>query len=153
VIFDGHHRLGDVARELLAGSQTAFPVRLSNAKTGLLIRPKLLSALKSHGPAATLDEVIQEAAPSIPAGLSLNESMEKLAEVRGPVLVVNSLSQPVGLLTLDNFQEWVQVETVLQSPSSSSETPPHTPKDHCPALDEPLIEKFVEDNRFFHQPT
>lgn len=153
VTFEGHHRLGDVARELLAGSQTTFPVRLSNGQTGLLIRPMLLSALKSHGPAATLDEVIEKAAPSIPAGMSLDESMEKLAEVRGPVLVVNSLSQPVGLLTLDNFQEWVQVETVLQSRSASSKNPPHTPKDHCPALDELPIEKFVEDNRFFHQPT
>jgi len=153
VTLDGHERLGDAVRELLAGSQTTFPVKLKNGHTGLLARAKLLSALKSQGPETPLDEIVQEAATSVPAGMNLDESMEKLAEMRGPVLVVNSLSQPVGLLTLDNFQEWVQVETVLQSRSSTSSDRSHTPTDHCPVVKEPPFENYVEDNRFFRQST
>ena len=146
VTLDGRHRLGDAAHELLAGSQTTFPVRLSNGQTGLLIRPKLLHALKSNGPDTVLDEVIHQPAPSVPAGMSLDQSMEKLAEARGPLLVVNSLSQPVGILTLDNFQEWVQVETVLKSLSTSSDDRPKPRSNRCPAFDEPLLEGMRECN-------
>lgn len=153
VTLDGRQRLGDAVHALLAGSQTTFPVRLSNGQNGLLIRPKLLSELKSQGPTATLDDVIQQPAPSVAAGMSLDQSMEKLAEVRGALLVINSLSQPVGILTLDNFQEWVQVETALKSRSISSDDRPTPHPDRCPAFDEPLIDNFTERNRFTQQPT
>lgn len=149
---DGHDRLEDAARSLLAGSQTTFPVLLSNGRIGLLIRPKLLSALKSHGPAATLDDVIQTPAPSVPAGMSLNQSMEKLAEVRGPLLVVNSLAEPIGLLTLENFQEWVQVETVLKSLSTNPDDRPKPRSNGYPAFDKPRLGDTRKRNRFTMPP-
>lgn len=150
VTLDGRHRLGDAARELLAGSQTTFPVRLSSGQTGLLTRPKLLSALKSNGPDETLDGVIQQPGPSVSAGMSLDQSIEKLTETRGPLLVINSLSEPVGLLTFDNFQEWVQVETVLRSRSADSHEHPQSRPNRCPAFDEPLFDAF-SDKRFSNQ--
>jgi len=144
---NGHQLLTDAVRALLASSQTTFPVLLSDGKTSLLTRPTLLNELKARGPATTLGDILQQPAASIPSGMSLDKAVEKLAEAREPLLVVNSLSQPVGILTVDNFQEWVQVEAAMKSHADSSNHRPKREKDSCPAFDDPLIKELLERER------
>ena len=114
-MLDWSDRLEYAAEETLAGAQSEFPVLLENGTTGVLTRSMLLRELKSRGPLVSLGEVIRSAAPEVPAGMPLEKAMEILARTRSALLVVNSLSEPVGLLTVASVDEWILIETALRS--------------------------------------
>jgi len=149
-ILTGHQSLRDAASTLLEGSQSDFPVLLSNGQTGLLTRSTLLSELKSRGPAATLDDVVQTPASRVSSGESLERSMESMAVTRGPVLVVNSLQETIGLLTPDNVQEWLVVKRALNASTKlkTRRAGSDLKSSRCPALHEPLIRELSEHDRF-----
>lgn len=150
-VLSGRDSLGDAAAALLAGSQCDFPVDLENGETGLLTRVVLLKELKARGPAVALEDVVQLPAPSVPVGMSLERAMETLGTTRGPVLVVGAFGEAVGVLTPENVQEWVLVESALAaSPTSATQTPgtEKKKKNRCPAFDDPLIPELSERDRF-----
>lgn len=152
VTLDDRDLLGDAVDALLSGPQSDFPVLRQNGTTGLLTRSMLLKELKTRGPSASLVDVVTAAAPSISAGLSLELAMDALAECRGPLLVVNSLAEPVGLLTPENVQEWILVQAALDLHSTNSTHGSRQRPSSSSAFDEPLLEELADRNRFTFPP-
>ncbi len=122
-ILSAHDSLGDAAEALLTGSQTDFPVRLPSGEIGLLTRNTLFAGLRDSGPNTPLADVVRLRAPTTTPGKALDTIMDLMAETRGSVVVVNSLGDVVGLLTPENIQEWMTVESAIDSFSQTRRRP------------------------------
>lgn len=146
-MLDWSDRLEDAAEATLAGAQSEFPVLLENGKTAVLTQSMLLRELKSRGPLASLGEVILSAAPEIPAGMPLEQAMEILTRTRSSLLVVNSLNEPVGLLTAAHVEEWILIETALRSHMADS-SKPQRPWSVLSPQHKPLFPQFGGRDRF-----
>ena len=121
-MLSGRDTLGDAVDLLLSGSQTDIPVVLDNDRTGILTRLQLLKGLRRHGPSIDLSNVVCNPACSVAGDLPLDQAMEKMADERGPVLVMNALGEVIGMLTPAHVQEWLMIENVLQERDSGRST-------------------------------
>lgn len=144
----GRDSLGDAAAALISSTQADFPVTLSDGRRALLTRKMLINALREQGPSTRLSDVVDVPAPGIPSGTSLDQAMELLAESQGTMLVVNWRGNPVGLLTPDNVQEWIMVESALNDYASHEARRTKERTDRCPAFDEPVFVQPLERDRF-----
>jgi len=114
---------GSTVREagelLLATSQHDFPVTLGNQVLGLLSRATLLRAILRDGPEAYVSGAMDREFPRLSPETDLSEAMQKMAELRGPALVMNDDGELAGMLTPEHLSEYMLLKqlTAIQSKS------------------------------------
>jgi Zn-dependent protease len=99
---------------LMTGSQQAFPVLEGDELRGVLTRAALVAALERHGP----DAAVGDAMVPPPCRAEAGEPLEAVvARMRGgdcPVVPVLEQGRLVGLVTVENVGELLQVREALR---------------------------------------
>lgn len=109
----------DAGDLLLATSQHDFPVMLGNQVLGLLSRAALMRALLRDGPEAYVSGAMDREFPRLSPEMDLSDAMQKVAELRGPALVMDDEDKLVGMLTPEHLSEYILLKhmTAIQSRS------------------------------------
>jgi stage IV sporulation protein FB len=110
-----HARLRLAVDLLLSGDQREFPV-VDNAGRveGMLTRESLIKGLAERGPDSTVGEAMIGPVPALPADLDFDTAMTRLrASGLSALPVVGAMGDLVGLLTLDNIAELIQVQRAI----------------------------------------
>jgi len=102
--------------ELLAGDQRDFPVADDGQLRGVLTRQALLGALASHGPEVRLGDLDLPTYRTVDEDSTLDRELEAMQSGRETVVPVMREGRFVGLLSLDNIEEWIMVESARRQP-------------------------------------
>ena len=109
-------RLSRAVELTLAGSQKDFPVVFENgAVAGILSQSQLMSALSKDGDGARVSEVFQENIEGADSHEMLADALARLGESPSSALPVTHDGALVGLLTMDNVGELVQIRAALEN--------------------------------------
>jgi Zn-dependent protease/predicted transcriptional regulator len=115
---EAHEPLRRAVEHLMTGSQQDFPVLEDGALRGVLTRAGLVAALQRHG----LDVPVGEVMSPSPCSADTDEPLEGVvARMRGrdcPVVCVLERGRLVGLVTLDNVGDLLQVREALRKYAS-----------------------------------
>jgi Zn-dependent protease len=110
--------LATAANELLANSQTDFPVTRDGTDrspvVGLLTRSDLIRGLAHMGPAATVREAMRPPCPVADLDEPAPEVIQRLHRTVCPLIPVVHQKLVVGLLTVENISEVVLVRGALR---------------------------------------
>lgn len=74
----------------------------------------LVTDLQRHGPTTPVAEVMQRNAPSLELPATLDGALTRLHEARAPLMPVVSQGRFVGVITLDQLDRFVALQTALQ---------------------------------------
>ena len=97
----------------LASNQRDFPVGDKHNLTHLLTHKQLLSALQESGDQTTVGSLALPNIATISPQTTLTDLFEKLQSGTVPAIAVNDGQGVVGLVTLENLLELVQINRVL----------------------------------------
>jgi len=103
-----------VSHLILAGSQQEFPVVEDSRPIGLVTRSDLLNALAQRGPLGFVSHAMRRDFATVEAGEPLAVAAEKLQTGQVRSMIVLREGQVCGLLTLENIQEFVSIQTALE---------------------------------------
>lgn len=111
-----HARLDQATRMLLEGDQKEFPAVDNNGKIeGILSRENLIKGLSERGPQSTVAEAMTANIPQLSPADGFEEA---LARIKGSGVsalpVVDAGGALVGLLSLDNISELIQVRNAIR---------------------------------------
>jgi len=102
--------------ELLAGSQTDFPVVDDGRVSGMLFRNDLLKALSEDGgKTRRVADVMKHDCEIVEESDLLDETYQRLRQSVCPALPVVKGGELVGLLTAENISEYVIVRTAMRA--------------------------------------
>jgi Zn-dependent protease/predicted transcriptional regulator len=101
--------------ELLAGSQTDFPVVDDGRLVGLLTRQDLLRALQSGRRDAPVSEVMRTDVPPIAPSDPLENVFRQMQDKGVATLPVVDEGRLVGIMTQENVSEWILVRMSLDN--------------------------------------
>jgi Zn-dependent protease/predicted transcriptional regulator len=107
--------LGEVVRQVLAGSQEDFPVGEAGRVSGMLPRKLLLNGLHDRGTEARVFQIMQQEFPSCLPEESLEELLHN-QRIGGEIhtLPVLESGRLIGLLTLQNITELMLIRGALR---------------------------------------
>ena len=105
--------LGGAAKLLLRGSQTDFPVVDNGNLMGLLTRNDIMLGLVKQGPYGIVSEVMQRDFLVLDAGEMLESALIRMQALAKPTIPVTSRGLLVGLLTVENFHEFMMIQSAL----------------------------------------
>ena len=110
-----HARLRLAVDLLLSGDQREFPVVDNAGKLeGMLTRESLIKALTERGPDSTVGEAMITPVPALAPELDFDTAMTQLrASGLSALPVVGVSGNPVGLLSLENISELIQVQRAI----------------------------------------
>ena len=97
---------------IMTSYQGDFPVYdLGHNLVGVLTRPRLVATLRGQGQEGRIVDVMipQARVPVTDAETSLADVWEKMLEARSRVIIVQDQGQFLGLITLDDISELIQV--------------------------------------------
>ena len=97
---------------IMTSYQGDFPVYdLGHNMVGVLTRPRLVATLRGQGQEGRIVDVMipQARVPVTDAETSLADVWEKMLEARSRVIIVQDQGQFLGLITLDDISELIQV--------------------------------------------
>jgi Zn-dependent protease/predicted transcriptional regulator len=112
--------LGRAVALTLDGSQKDFPVMHDGAVVGVLRQADLLRGLHDHGKLCRVDQVMQEAPPTMQVGESLEHVLENMGSVTSGLLVVTEGGRMAGIIDIDNLMELLRIRKALQEHEKSS---------------------------------
>ncbi len=107
---------------IMTSYQEDFPVfDLGNKYVGVLTRPRLVDALRVHGPTGRVNAAMipAEQVPVVEPDESLNEVYERMAEAGSRVVAVREGSQFLGLLGVQDIAEVVNVVGAVMESSDA----------------------------------
>lgn len=110
--------LGKAVEELLAGSQQDFPVMESEFPVGLLRRNDLVKALSEGRLEATVGDCMWRECEAVEASDSLRQVVESMHARQCSSVPVLRGGQIIGLLTLDNVNEMILINSALEETRS-----------------------------------
>ncbi|HWQ91813.1 MAG TPA: site-2 protease family protein [Clostridia bacterium] len=100
--------------QLMRGWQNQFPVVRDGRPVGLLTRPDLLKGLSVVGPDGKVEEVMTRDFETIDEGADAEQALISLRTGRPLCLLVIGDNGLVGMLTLENFEEFLAIQTSLE---------------------------------------
>jgi Zn-dependent protease/predicted transcriptional regulator len=106
--------LGRAVALTLDGSQKDFPVVRDGTVIGVLRQTDLLRGLHDHGKLCRVDQVMQEAPPTMQVGESLEHVLENMGSVTSGLLVVTEGGRMAGIIDIDNLMELLRIRKALQ---------------------------------------
>jgi Zn-dependent protease len=106
--------LDTVTRELLASDQQDFPVLRGSEVAGVLTRSALLAALAQGRVHARAGEVLTGPALVVEETSSLDETVRRMQEDERRVVPVVRDRRLVGIVTLENLEDWLAVRSSLR---------------------------------------
>ncbi|MBV9488843.1 MAG: site-2 protease family protein [Verrucomicrobia bacterium] len=106
--------LDDAIEALLRTSQHEFPVLDTGGRVlGVLTRNDMITALKSHGPATPIVNVMHRDLPVVRADMPFADAFRQMQQCGCPALpVVDRTGRLVGLITPENVGEMMLVNSV-----------------------------------------
>lgn len=108
-------RLARAAEYVLAGSQRDFPVVSYGRVIGALSARQLFAGLAQQGPHALVGEIMHPHLPAVTDEETLENASEHLQGEEMRAVAVTRDGQLVGLLTLENVAEFMQIRNALRS--------------------------------------
>ncbi len=111
-----HARLDQAARMLLEGDQKEFPAVDNNGRIeGILSRENLIKGLSERGPDSTVQEAMAVNPPPLDPSDGFDVALARIKQSGVPALpVVDQGGALVGLLSLDNISELIQVRNAIR---------------------------------------
>lgn len=107
--------LSTAVAELLAGSQTDFPVVDDTRQiVGLLTRNDLFRTLSEGSTQGSIAEAMRPVCYEADVDDMLDTTMRRMREANCPTATVMQHGELVGLITLENIGEFLSVQTALQ---------------------------------------
>ena len=116
--------LSSAVDELLAGSQTDFPVVDQGQVVGLLTRADLMKALADGGRDKTVGSVMHTQCKVTEDAEMLDALFQRMQESGCSTVPVVRRGQLVGLVTLENIGEYIMTHSALRGLATS---PPASP--------------------------
>ncbi len=105
--------LGTAAGELLAGDQQDFPVTCSGEFVGMLTRQDLLTAIAAGQLNVPVGQVMHSNCQAVSDTDMLEAVMTAMAEQDCLSTPVIRNGEIVGVVNLDNIQEWLAIQAAL----------------------------------------
>jgi CBS domain-containing protein len=99
---------------MLRGSQHDFPVIERGRLAGMLPRTDLLTALAAHGPLYPVTFAMRRGWKQAESAEPLQTAFERLQESGGETIPVVLDGFVVGLVTLDNLDEYLSIDGILR---------------------------------------
>jgi len=115
-VLQSHDTLQHAVDLLMAGSQQDFPVVEGTVPIGLLTRADLLDALRHAGPETPVGEIVAPDHEVAEAGEPLEDTLQRMRDLKRPALPVVSGGRLVGVVTLENVSELLLVQKAMQRP-------------------------------------
>ncbi|CAG0929293.1 Putative zinc metalloprotease Rip3 [Thermoflexales bacterium] len=103
-----------ISQLMLTGTQQEFPVVENGRPIGLVTRSDLFDALARRGPLGLVSQAMQREFAIVQAGDMLPSAIEQLQTGQARSLLVLRDGQLVGLLTLENVQEFRLIQAALE---------------------------------------
>jgi CBS domain-containing protein len=119
--------LGSAAQHLLSGSQAEFPVVRDGDLVGVLDSQRLLAGLRAGGPSQAVAEFMVPAAATAAPEEPLDDVLARLTGDGTRTVVVLSGDRLVGLITMDNVSELIEIRGVLQNWTAERRLPSMPP--------------------------
>lgn len=113
-ILEPYDVLGDALRLTLRGSQHDFPVLDKGRVIGMLMRADLLAGLALHGPDQPVTSLMRRDFPSVQFHETLDSVIQRLQEGDSETLPLLQDGRLIGLLTLDNLNEYLLIKSILR---------------------------------------
>jgi CBS domain-containing protein len=111
-------RLSRVVSYVLAGSQHDFPVVDALGRiAGLLDRESFIKALTQNGQSAPVVDFIRRDLPTVDSYEMLERALDRLHESGSKTLPVTHGGQLVGMISMENISEYMQIRSALKSAS------------------------------------
>jgi len=108
-------RLARAAEYVLAGSQRDFPVVSFGRVIGALSARQLFAGLAQYGPHALVGEIMHPHLPAVTDEDTLENASEHFQGEGTHAVAVTRDGQLVGLLTLENLAEFMQIRNALRA--------------------------------------
>ena len=99
----------------ISGTQKDFPVTDRGEILGILSHSDLFSALSKHGPHALVSQAMKPHFHIVDSNDMLESAFSKLNDCGCHTLPVTRDNQLVGLLTMDNLGEFLQIQTAMNN--------------------------------------
>jgi Zn-dependent protease/CBS domain-containing protein len=113
-----HDPLGRAAQLLVAGSQHDFPVIEDGRLVGLLTRERLVEALAQRGDGVAVQEAMDRHVSAATAAETAEDALNRLRTNDSQTLPVTDGGLLLGLITRENLNEFLMVQTALRRWSS-----------------------------------
>lgn len=115
VSLDPGDPISRAVEELLAGSQTEFPVTDADGRLlGILSADDLLRALSERGPDGSIADAMRRSCPTSPPETPLEEAIARLQSDACTAMPVIDGDRLLGLLTVQNASELMAVRSALR---------------------------------------
>ena len=95
----------------LAGSQRDFPVVEDERLLGMLMQEDLFTALRKSGAPIRVADVMRRELPAVDYNDRLEDALNRLRTSGAHTLPVTNRNRLVGLLTMENAQEFFRIES------------------------------------------
>ena len=109
VSLETRHELAYAVDLLLAGEQHDFPVLEDGQLLGMLSRDDLLKGMRTEGPGSPVGRLVRLDIAPIESSMPLDAALQRMSALRQNALPVVARGRLVGLLTLENIRELLQV--------------------------------------------
>ena len=109
-----HDPLQRAVDHLMTGDQQEFPVMDGDRPVGMLGRAELVRALRQHGAAVPVGDVVPRLGDSADAGEPLENALQRMRERGRRALPVFQHGRMIGMLTLDNVGDLLVVRDALR---------------------------------------
>lgn len=97
----------------LAGSQKDFPVTENGRIVGILTQTEMLRALQSSGPGTAVGEAMQTEFTTAERGEMMEKVFTRLQTCNCRTLPVTDHGRLIGLITMENVGEFLQIQAAL----------------------------------------
>ncbi len=121
------HTLAEAAKLLLEGQEKDFLVQENGGVMGTLSRAEIVKALAEQGEQVEISNIMDRKVHPLHPEMPLEEAYQLLVERNSRILPVVDNNRLVGVLDLENVQEFIMIRTAqkknskVQAPISTSE--------------------------------
>jgi CBS domain-containing protein len=110
---NSYDTLGRATELILRGSQTDFPVVGNGTVLGLLRRSDIMTGLSRQGQFGLVEDVMRRDFPFADADEMLEPALMRMQSHAMETIPVTSRGLLVGLLTVENFHEFMMIQSAL----------------------------------------